>query len=84
MNRTRVAYIANEFPNLIESCVVKEIEALRHRGVDVLCYSAKRPKPIELPMHFRTYFDKTNYLRPFKPLCLVKAAWCALRLFKPL
>jgi colanic acid/amylovoran biosynthesis glycosyltransferase len=84
VNRIRIAYISNEFPNLTESYVVKEIEVLRRRGIDVLCYSTKRPRSIELPMHFRTFFDETTYLRPFKPLRLIKAAWFAVRLFEPL
>jgi colanic acid/amylovoran biosynthesis glycosyltransferase len=76
---TRVAYIANEFPNLVEGYIVKEVEALRQVGTEVFCYSVKIPKPRDLPPSFQSYHIETVYLRPLKPLLLIKAAWFALR-----
>ena len=80
----RIAYIANDFPNLVESYMFKEIVALRRLGVEVHCYSTKKPPADECPAYLQGYLEETKYLRPLKPFLLCKALWLSIRFAKSL
>jgi len=79
--RLRAAYIANEFPTLVEFYIVKEIEALRARGVEVVCFSAKKPALYGLGSDLRSYAEETIHLTPLRPALFLKALWLCLRRF---
>jgi hypothetical protein len=40
----RIAYVMNRFPNLTETFVYHEVEAIRRRGFDVVTVSIRQPK----------------------------------------
>lgn len=70
---TTVAYIANSFPSPIESYVMDEIRELRHRGVRVICCSAKRTSRRNLNDAECQFHDETRFIRPVPALKLAKA-----------
>jgi len=70
---TTVAYIANEFPSVLEPYVKDEIGELRRRGVRVICCSGKRVGPWGLSGADRSLWDETRYFQPLADDDLVRA-----------
>lgn len=87
---TTIAYLANEFPSLLEPYVMDEIRELRSRGVAVVCCSGKRVRPNGLGAEERKFCDETHYLHPIVDSELVRAVGrlasdrrTSLRVLKP-
>jgi colanic acid/amylovoran biosynthesis glycosyltransferase len=70
---TTVAYIANEFPSVLEPYVKDEIGELRRRGVGVICCSGKRVGPGGLSSADRSLWDETRYFQPLSDDDLLRA-----------
>jgi colanic acid/amylovoran biosynthesis glycosyltransferase len=79
VSEVTVAYIANEFPNIVESYILEEIQALEARRIRVLCYSVSKPRDYHVQADPLKYAQKTIYLKPFKPNLLLKTALYTLR-----
>lgn len=65
--RRRVAYFINFFPNLIETMIYREVEALRGSGYEVHTYSIRRPPNSLIPADARVMAARTTYLLPVSP-----------------
>jgi len=65
-----VAYIANQFPVLVEPYVWEEIHELRKREVTVVCCSVNRPDPEKETQHLA---NETIYLLPLRIALVIPA-----------
>ena len=67
----RVAYIVAEFPSLTETFVLREMEALQRRGVDIELFALRRAPP-GTPVHAaaQAWAGRVCYARNATP------AWC--------
>ncbi|MGA3088223.1 MAG: glycosyltransferase [Terriglobales bacterium] len=61
---TTIAYIANEFPSVLEPQAIDQIAELRRRGLRVICYSGTRVSPSALSLAERAFWKETHCLRP--------------------
>jgi hypothetical protein len=67
-----VAYIANQFPSLVEPYVADEIQELQGRGVGVIPCSVHRSDE-NLPGELKRLAAGTMYLRPLRLSTAIKA-----------
>jgi len=70
---TTIAYIANEFPSVLEPYVLDEITELRRRGAQVICCSGKRVSPNDLSLAERAIWKETRFFQPLSDEELVSA-----------
>jgi hypothetical protein len=70
---TTIAYIANEFPSVLEPYVSDEITELRRRGAQVICCSGKRVSPNDLSLAERAVWKETRFFQPLSDDDLVRA-----------
>lgn len=75
----RVAYLANQFPSLVEPYVMEEIEELRRRGVHVVSGSVRRRESRQATLTPTGCEPDVVILRPLRMLILVQALWLCLR-----
>lgn len=60
----RLAYLANLFPNLIETMIFREVEGLRARGLEIHTVSLRRPEARLVPPEAEALAIATYYLLP--------------------
>lgn len=60
----RVAYIINYFPNLIETMIYREVEALRDAGYHIHTFSIRRPDDTLIPADAQALAADTFYILP--------------------
>jgi colanic acid/amylovoran biosynthesis glycosyltransferase len=70
---TTVAYIANQFPSPLEPYVMDQVDALRERGVRVVCCSGKRVPPGGLDQRERRFWSETHFFQPLTDAQLVRS-----------
>ena len=76
----RIAYLANSFPEAIESYVWEEVCELRKRGRTVSVCSFRRPH--HLPEHLAGAASETSYVFPLRMQLAIHACWmCISRLY---
>ena len=73
-----VAYFINLFPNLIETMIYREVEALRQRGYEVSTFSIRRPDDTLIPPEAEHLVAGTYYILPVSPWRLVASHLRAL------
>jgi glycosyltransferase involved in cell wall biosynthesis len=73
VQRKRLAYFINCFPNYIEAMIYREVTALRARGYDVVTFSIRRPADAEVPEEARALAVTTRYILPVRPWRLAAA-----------
>jgi glycosyltransferase involved in cell wall biosynthesis len=75
----KIAYLANSFPNAIESYVMEEITALRAAGHRVLPCSARTPRTV--PEDLNVWREQTLYLQACRGAALLcSVGLCAAKL----
>jgi glycosyltransferase involved in cell wall biosynthesis len=79
----RVGYFMNQFPNLTETFVYRELRSVRARGVDVVPFAIRRPATEEVSAEARVLFDETHYVLPL-PILGVAAAHLRAAASRPL
>jgi colanic acid/amylovoran biosynthesis glycosyltransferase len=70
---TQIAYLANSFPEALESYVCEEIRELRTRGKAVVPCSFRRPRQISAQA--AEMASETTYLFPLDPRLAVYTCW---------
>ena len=70
---SRIAYLANSFPEAVEPYVWEEIRALRGRGHTVVACSFRRPRRI--PAQVAEIESETRYVFPLNARLALKACW---------
>lgn len=60
----RLAYFINCFPNLIETMIYREVEALRGLGYHIQTFSIRRPEDALIPADARALAASTYYILP--------------------
>ena len=75
----KIVYLANSFPEPVESYVWEEIAELRSHLAEVLACSVKRP--LVTPDAARKFACSTLYLFPLSIKLCVRATWLCLRRF---
>ena len=76
---SKVAYLANSFPEAIEPYVWEEICELRRRGRAVVACSFRRPK--QIPVQLATFSFETLYVFPLRIRSAIFACWaCTSRI----
>lgn len=78
-----IAYIANQFPSLVEPYVADEIQELRRRGMSVVP-SSVNGAGLGLDRSLRPLAQETLYLRPLRPALLLRAGLLCVRRFRSL
>jgi glycosyltransferase involved in cell wall biosynthesis len=73
-----VAYLANEFPVAVEPYVVEEITELRKRGVQVIPFSARRPRA-PFTKDLDPIAEETLYLQSLAGAPLGQVTWFAVK-----
>ena len=76
-----IAYLANQYPNCIETYVSEEIEALRNRGVVVLACSVFSPQPQSSTPKLKDLEQDTLYLSRVRARNLLRALLLSLARF---
>jgi glycosyltransferase involved in cell wall biosynthesis len=76
--RPRLAYVVNLFPNLIETMIFREVEALRGLGFEIHTFSLRRPDVALVPPEARGLADTTYYLLPMSLRRLVLRQFTAM------
>jgi glycosyltransferase involved in cell wall biosynthesis len=72
----RIAYLANSFPEVVESYVYKEIEELREQGAEVTPYSIRFPK---LAAECSEMVSEAQYVFPLRLSVSLLATWLLLK-----
>ena len=70
---SRIAYLANSFPEAVEPYVWEEIRKLRSRGHTVVACSFRRPRRI--PAQVADFESETRYVFPLNARLALKACW---------
>src|SRR5205823_3243815 len=73
---TRIAYLANSFPEQGEPYVWEEMCGLRNRGQSVAPFSFFRPRRV--PPQLAGYAGETVYAFPFRLRSSVAASWMCI------
>lgn len=60
----RLVYVVNLFPNLIETMIFREVEALRGLGFELATVSLRRPEARLIPPEARALAKTTHYVLP--------------------
>ena len=68
-----VAYLANQFPAVVEPYVSEEIQELRSRGVKVIAGSVRKPEPTQKSFSNGPSEFPILYLQPVRMLILLRA-----------
>jgi glycosyltransferase involved in cell wall biosynthesis len=74
----RLVYIANLYPNLIETMIFREVETLRSLGFEIHTVSLRRPEERLIPPEARAQADSTHYVLPMSWPKLVARVLSAL------
>jgi colanic acid/amylovoran biosynthesis glycosyltransferase len=74
----RVAYVAYAFPVLTQTFTVREVAALRRRGLDVNVYAVRRDPDARLDDEASAEAARATYLSPGRAL-VASAAWLVRR-----
>jgi colanic acid/amylovoran biosynthesis glycosyltransferase len=69
----KIAYLANSFPEAVETYVWEEIRELRTRGKAVVACSFRRPR--QLAAQSAEMASETTYLFPLEPRFALHACW---------
>jgi glycosyltransferase involved in cell wall biosynthesis len=81
LDRKRLAYFINCFPNFIEGMIYREVDALLALGCNVSTFSIRRPDPSEVPDEAYALRNCTVYILPVPVLQFVKAHMQAILRF---
>ena len=69
-----IAYLISQYPAPSHTFIRREINALRHCGIDIQTFSVRLPSPEEIISEAdRQEFKNTWYILPTYPLALLKA-----------
>lgn len=61
----RIGYLTSQYPATSHTFIRREVEALRARGIDIACFSIRRPIPAELTAESdKRAFEDTFYVLP--------------------
>ena len=74
----RLAYFINLFPNLIETMIYREVQALSALGYEVHTFSIRRPDPALVAAEAQSLAERTHYLLPVSFVPFVRRHLSAL------
>lgn len=75
----RIGYLTSQYPAPSHTFIRREVEALRRRGVDIACFSIRRPPANELATDIEVEaFKSTCYVLPLTAVKLINAHTRAL------
>jgi colanic acid/amylovoran biosynthesis glycosyltransferase len=77
--RPRILYFINVFPNLIETMIYREVDALRRCGYDLRTFSIRRPDDGDVPPEAIHHLSTTRYILPLSVLHLIRRHLLAIR-----
>jgi glycosyltransferase involved in cell wall biosynthesis len=74
----KIAYLANQFPSVVEPYVMEEIDELRTRGIEICAASARLPQP-DVPQDLQKWIGQTIYLQKIRLRTLLRGMWVCAR-----
>lgn len=75
----RIVYFINLFPNLIETMIYREVQALEAEGFEIVPFSIRRPPADLVPDEARSLVARTRYLLPIPLGRLLRRHAAAIR-----